>query len=233
MSSSFSMRHSPGREALAIMARFPEAGAVKKRLARDLGHAKTLEVYRAFLEDLHGKFGGRERPLFWFYTPAGSPFGNWLGGRAAAFRAQSGDTLQERLRGAVGELFRDGFDRIAVMGADCPHLTIAEVDAAFEGLRQSDVVLLPSEDGGYNLIGLRSPSDLFSGVALGTQSALRETLERARSLGLPCCFLPPSFDVDTIGDLQRLRDFLAATDDPLPRTREALDGIWGGGERVG
>ena len=218
--------HSPGREALAIMARFPEEGAVKKRLARDLGDARTLTVYRAFLEDLNVKFGAGRRPLFWFYTPAGSPFGRWLGGNAA-FREQSGETLQERLRGAVDELFREGFDRIAVMGADCPHLSMTEVDAAFEGLREADVVLLPSGDGGYNLVALRAPCDLFSGVALGTDTALRDTVDRARSLGLTCRLLPPSFDVDTIEDLQRLRDFLAATEDPLPRTREALAGIRG------
>lgn len=222
----------PDREVLVIMARYPEAGAVKKRLARDLGDARTLEVYKAFLEDLNGKFGGRERPLVWYYTPAGSPFGDWLGGKAA-FRPQSGDTLQESLRGAVGDLFRDGFDRIVVTGADCPHLTIDEVEAAFEGLRGSDVVLQPSDDGGYNLVGLRSPSDLFSGVALGTGAALRETVDRARSLGLTCRFLTPSFDVDTIEDLHRLGHFLAASDDPLPRTREALAGIRAGGQQAG
>lgn len=203
------------------MARYPEAGAVKRRLVRDLGDARTLEVYKAFLEDLNGKFGGRERPLVWYYTPAKSPFGTWLGGKAA-FRPQSGDTLQERLRGVVGDLFRDGFDRIVVTGADCPHLSIDEVDAAFEGLRGSDVVLQPSDDGGYNLIGLRLPCDLFTGVALGTEAAFCETVERVRSMGLSCHCLPPSFDIDTIGDLLRLRDFLSATDDPLPRTRKIL-----------
>ncbi len=221
MSKPVLMQTSSGREVLAIMARFPEAGAVKKRLARDLGDARTLDVYKAFLEDLNDKFGRGKRPLVWYYTPAGSPFEDWMGGSAAC-REQSGDTLPERLRGVVGELFRDGFDRVVVTGADCPHMSIGEVDAAFEGLRESDVVLLPSEDGGYNLVGLRSPSDLFSGVALGTEAALRETVDRARTLGLTCRFLPPSFDVDTIEDLQRLRDFLAETDDPLPRIREAL-----------
>lgn len=222
----------PDREVLVIMARYPEAGAVKKRLARDLGTDRTLLVYRAFLEDLCSKFGTQTRPLLWFYTPAQSAFAEWLGSRAAC-RKQSGETLQQRLLRVFEELFGEGFKRIIVLGADCPHLTNGEVDAAFEGLRGSDVVLQPSDDGGYNLIGLRLPCDLFTGVALGTETALRETVARARSLGLTCRFLPPSFDVDTLEDLQRLRDFLAASDDPLPRTREALAAIWGRSERTG
>lgn len=209
------------QEVLVIMARYPEAGAVKKRLSNGLGKERTLLIYSAFLADLNGKFGAGKRPLLWLYTPADSPFAEWLGGGAAC-RAQSGDTLQERLRCAFDERFREGFERVVVMGADCPHLPTAEVDAAFECLRESDVVLLPSDDGGYNLIGLRSPCDLFSGVALGTDTACRETVERARSLGRSCYCLPPSFDVDTIEDLLRLRDFLSATDDPLPCTRNVL-----------
>ncbi len=214
------------------MARYPEAGAVKKRLAKDLGTDRTLLVYKAFLEDLCSKFGTQTRPLLWFFTPAQSAFEEWLGSRAAC-RKQSGETLQQRLLRVFEELFREGYKRIVVLGADCPHLPVAEVDAAFEGLRGSDVVLQPSDDGGYNLIGLRVPCDLFTGVALGTGGALRETVDRARSLGLSCHCLTPSFDIDTIEDLQRLRDFLASTDDPLPRTREALAAIRGGSEGTG
>lgn len=214
------------------MARYPEAGAVKKRLAKDLGTDRTLLVYKAFLEDLCSKFGTQTRPLLWFFTPAQSAFEEWLGSRAAC-RKQSGETLQQRLLRVFEELFGEGYKRIVVLGADCPHLPVAEVDAAFEGLRGSDVVLQPSDDGGYNLIGLRVPCDLFTGVALGTGGALRETVDRARSLGLSCHCLTPSFDIDTIEDLQRLRDFLASTDDPLPRTREALAAIRGGSEGTG
>ena len=222
----------PDREVLVIMARYPEAGAAKKRLAKDLGTDRTLLVYKAFLEDLCSKFGTQTRPLLWYFTPAQSAFAEWLGSRAAC-RKQSGETLQQRLLRVFEELFGEGYKRIVVLGADCPHLPVAEVDAAFEGLRGSDVVLQPSHDGGYNLIGLRVPCDLFTGVALGTAGALRETVDRARSLGLSCHCLTPSFDIDTIEDLQRLRDFLASTDDPLPRTREALAAIRGGSEGTG
>jgi len=214
------------QEILVIMARCPEAGAVKRRLAADLGAARTLLVYRAFLDDLEGKFGSRQRPRVWYYTPPASPFEVLFGGKADC-REQSGGSLQERLRGVFDALFGEGYRRVAAMGADCPHLSAEQVDAAFEGLGRHDVVLVPSDDGGYNLIGLRCPADLFTGVALGTDAALRETVDRARSLGLSCLCLPPSFDVDTIGDLRRLQEFLSKTDDPLPRTREALARIFG------
>ena len=65
----------PGsHEALVIMARYPEEGAVKTRLARDLGPLWTLRLYRAFIDDLAGKFGSLPRPLIWYYLPESSPF---------------------------------------------------------------------------------------------------------------------------------------------------------------
>ena len=120
------------------------------------------------------------------------------------------------------ELFGEGFDRVVVIGADVPHIPVDAVDEAFSLLDAVDVVLRPSCDGGYHLIGLAVPWDLFSRIPMSTDHVLRDTIERAASMGLSVHCQAPSFDVDTIDDLRRLSDFLETTDDPLPRTREAL-----------
>ena len=212
----------PGsQEALVIMARYPEEGAVKTRLARDLGPLWTLRLYRAFIEDLAGKFGSLPRPLIWYYLPESSPFPQ-IFSRRYPCRPQSGSSLQERMLRIFADLFGEGFHRVVVIGADVPHIPVEAVEDAFALLSEMDVVLRPSCDGGYHLIGLRAPADLFSKISMGTDRVLRETVERAASMGLSVHCLAPSFDVDTIEDVKWLIRFLAETDDPLPRTREVM-----------
>jgi len=208
-------------EALVIMARYPEEGAVKTRLARDLGPLLTLRLYRAFIDDLAGKFGSLPRPLIWFYIPESSPFPQ-LFSRRYPCRPQAGSSLQERMLRIFEDLFGEGFQRVVVIGADVPHIPVEAVEDAFALLSATDVVLRPSCDGGYHLIGLRAAGDLFSRISMGTNRVLRETVERAASMGLSAHCLAPSFDVDTIEDVKRLIRFLAETDDPLPRTREVM-----------
>ena len=209
------------KEVLVIMARYPEAGAVKTRLAQDLGPQGTLRLYRAFVEDLAGKFGPLCRPLVWYYLPASSPFSQ-LFSRRFSCRPQSGASLQERMLRIFEELFGEGFNRVVVVGADVPHIPVDAVDEAFSLLDAVDVVLRPSSDGGYHLIGLAAAWDLFSRIPMSTDHVLRDTIERAVSMGLSVQCQAPSFDVDTIDDLRQLSEFLAKTDDPMSHTREAL-----------
>src|SRR5512135_2899338 len=104
------------KEALVIMARYPEAGAVKTRLARDLGLQMTLRLYRAFIDDLAGKFGSLSRPLIWYYLPASAPFPQLFSNRYPC-RPQSGSSLQERMLRIFEDLFREDFNRVVVIGA--------------------------------------------------------------------------------------------------------------------
>jgi len=124
------------------------------------------------------------------------------------------------------ELLGEGFKRVVAIGADVPHIPVEAVDEAFALLDVTDVVLRPSRDGGYHLIGLTAAWDLFSGIPMSTDHVLRETVERAASMGLSVQCLAPSFDVDTLRDVEQLKQFLTETDDPLSCTREALREIF-------
>jgi uncharacterized protein len=221
MNSPAAMKTPVSQEILVIMARYPEEGAVKTRLARDLGAQVTHRLYRAFIEDLAEKFGSRHRPLIWYYIPESSPFPQ-LFSHHFACRPQSGSSLQERMLRIFEDLLREGYKRVVVIGADVPQIPIEAVDEAFASLDAVDVVFRPSVDGGYHLVGLKTARDLFSGIAMSTEHVFRDTIERAVSMGLSIHILAPSFDVDTIEDVKRLRQYLAETDEPLTRTREAL-----------
>ncbi len=209
------------QEALVIMARYPEEGAVKTRLARDLGPRITHRLYRAFIDDLAEKFGFLARPLIWYYVPESAPF-QQLFSHPFPCRPQSGSSLQERMLRIFEDLLREGYKKVVVIGTDVPHIPGGAVEEAFVRLNTADVVLRPSLDGGYHLIGLTAVRDLFSGIEMGTDRVHRETMERAASMGLSVHCLAPSFDIDTIEDVKRLKLFLAETNDPLPRTRDVL-----------
>ncbi len=209
------------REVLVIMARYPEEGRVKTRLAHALGSDVACRLYRAFLDDLAEKFGSLRRPLIWYYIPESSPFPQLFAHRFSC-RPQPGSFLQERMLRIFEDLFREGFERVVLIGSDVPHLPVHTIDEAFHALDDFDVVLRPSVDGGYHLVGLKSVQDLFSGIAMGNEGVLRDTIERAASMGLSVHCLSPSFDIDTGEDVNRLRQFLAVSDEPLPRTREIL-----------
>lgn len=93
-----------------------------------------------------------------------------------------------------------------VIGTDCPAFTAEHLRAAANALHDgTEVVLIPAEDGGYVLIGARSPHpELFAGMAWGTAMVLAETRARVKALGLSVVELPPLWDVDTENDLARL-----------------------------
>ena len=92
-----------------------------------------------------------------------------------------------------------------VTGSDCPALTATHLREAARALRAADVVLIPAEDGGYVLIGTRTPQPgLFDAMTWGTEQVLAETRRRVAALKLRAAELAPLWDVDTESDLARM-----------------------------
>lgn len=161
------------------------------------------------------------------------------GGRADAFAdlgvppghvtLQRGDTLGDRERAVFVDLFRRGARQVVLVGSDLPLLTAAILADAFAALdaQASRVVLGPASDGGYYLLGLAAPTvpDLFTGVRWSTKYALMDTLRRCEFEERRVEFLPLLDDIDTPGDLERLRQTLAAMPGVAPHTASALNGL--------
>ena len=121
--------------------------------------------------------------------------------------------------------FEEGADRTVVLGSDAPTLPATHTDLAFDLLGRSQIVLGPSTDGGYCLIGLSGPHpEVFSGIDWGSGSVFASTLGKAAGLALD--LVPPWYDVDVAGDLVRLRSELTRLPDrALPHTRRTLQNI--------
>jgi glycosyltransferase A (GT-A) superfamily protein (DUF2064 family) len=109
--------------------------------------------------------------------------------------------------------------RIIAFNSDSPHLPRSVLEGAFETLAAHDVVVGPTHDGGYYLVGAKaSHPTLFAGDGMGTSSALERLLARARALELSVGFADRFYDVDVAEDLSRLAEELRLAPARAPRT---------------
>ena len=217
------------RRVVAIMAKAPSAGEVKTRLCPPLSVAEAAELYRAFLLDKIEQARTLEAASHAIaYTPDQGR--GAFEGLAPDFILipQRGDDLGRRLAASFAHFFAQGYAGVLLIDSDTPTLPTEFLLQALDlsAKADTDLVLGPSEDGGYYLVGLRAARpELFEDVPWSTSGVLLETMRRARGLGLDVAWLPRWFDVDTGPDLKRLRASLAATAGPAARhTRRFLDG---------
>jgi len=201
--------------AVAVMAKVPGAAPVKSRLHAALTEARATELYRCFLLDRLDALVAVPgiAPVVAFTPPEARARMATLAPPGVRLLAQEGDDLTERLTRLFDRLLGEGHPAALAMDSDSPTLPMAYVATAARALAdgEADVVIGPSDDGGYYLIGLREPrAVLFEDVPWSTAEVLAVTLARARGLGLRVRLLPAWFDVDTEADLHRLRDELAA-----------------------
>jgi rSAM/selenodomain-associated transferase 1 len=206
--------------ALALMAKVPFAGPVKTRLTPPLSPEEAAMLSTCFLRDMTtnvlGMNGDRTEGVV-LYTPSNAEaFLHDLLPHGFKLMVQRGETLGERLINAAAELLGNGFASVCLINSDSPTLPSEILKAAASLLAQDGdrVVLGPSEDGGYYLIGLkRSHHQLFERIAWSTENVLAQTIERAAEINLPVELLPTWYDVDNAATLHLLCDELSLLSD--------------------
>jgi rSAM/selenodomain-associated transferase 1 len=202
------------------MAKYPEPGRVKTRLAAALGPERACALYRAFILDLADRLAALPYEVVWAYDPAPAPFAALL--PDARCVAQVEGDLGARMGHAVATAFAESAAPVVVLGADVPHVPAACVAEA-AAVSSGRIVIGPAEDGGYYLVALAAPApELFADVPWGGSRVLETTLARAERLGLETQLLSPTFDVDEAADVARLRVLLGAGAVELPRTAALL-----------
>ena len=211
------------------MAKAPVAGTVKTRLVPPLTHHQAAEFYRALLldqlENLRN-IHGAERYLA--FAPAHAEvIMEHLGGAGYRYLAQRGGDLGERMSNVFGDLWYRGHRCIVLIGSDLPALPLEFLREAFRQLdcAERKVVLGPSRDGGYYLIGMnQATAELFASMTWSHDQVLAETTARLKALGVSYSLLPSWFDLDTVEDLHRLYEgFNPAMRQSMPRTRACLE----------
>ncbi len=212
---------------LGIFAKYWEPGQVKTRLAAKLGGAAASEVYRHFVTTLVKRFRRCADSRVLCFTPAerAVAFAELAGADWVA-KPQAGGDLGARMTSFFDSCFRDGAERVVLIGSDSPTLPIEYVDSAFRLLRETDVVLGPTDDGGYYLVGAsRDVAGIFADIDWSTAIVWEQTVARLGELRLSYETLPQWYDVDELPDLERLRDELLQTPGDDPALSELLAAI--------
>lgn len=205
---------SPGRATpsdchLIVFAKAPVPGEVKTRLVVSMGALAATTLYEGMvLHSLSTAVNSRVGLVELWCTPSKEhPF---FGRCAKEFQL----TIHLQTKGDIGRRMAHAFQETLkgtpfalLLGTDCPSLTQEDLNEAAAALRQgSDAVLVPTEDGGYCLLGLRRYAPiLFNNISWGTELVLEQTRARLRELGWRWLELPERWDVDRPEDVERLK----------------------------
>ena len=217
--------------ALAVMTKAPQAGRVKTRLTPPLSPEEAAALNTCFLRDTAAAIAqtadGKRAQGIAVYTPVGAEAA-YAGILPDNFQLvpQRGEAFGERLAAATGDLIRLGFDSLCLIDSDSPTVPKIAFAQALDFLARAEdsVVLGPSDDGGYYLVGLKKlHRRLFDGIDWSTERVLEQTIEAAREIELPVHLLPPWYDVDDRATLSKLCDELFGPNgSEAPSTRAFL-----------
>jgi uncharacterized protein len=214
------VRSSGSDGVLVIMAKAPRLGEVKTRLAPSLSPEAVTAFYRCLLDDTLALARSLDDVEVAIMCPDSDVNElAQLAGHQASVVAQTGEGLAAGLTSVFAHFAEGHQRRVIAFNSDSPHLPRSVLEDAFETLAAHDVVIGPTHDGGYYLVGAKTfyPT-LFVGDGLGTNSALERLLSRVRALELSVGFAAPFYDIDVADDLTRLAAELRVAPARAPRT---------------
>lgn len=218
------VRSSGNDRVLVIMAKAPRPGAVKTRLTPSLSPEAVTAFYCCLLEDTLALARSLEDVEVAIMCPD-SDVNELarLAGKEVSVVAQKDEGLAAGLTSVFAH-FAEGHQRRTIaFNSDSPHLPRSVLEDAFETLTADDLVVGPTYDGGYYLVGAKAfhPA-LFARDGMGTSSALERLLSRARALELSVGLADPFYDIDVAEDLTRLAAELRLAPARAPRTARWL-----------
>jgi rSAM/selenodomain-associated transferase 1 len=188
--------------ALVIFVRHPELGKVKTRLANVIGDEKALLVYKQLLDHTHQVTLSLACRKFVYYAEDVIEHDLWSS-PGFTKRKQSGIDLGERMSNAFKKLFDQGFEKVLIIGSDCYQLQTEILQEAIHFLAIKEVVIGPTFDGGYYLLGTnRFIPELFIGKSWSTDQVTSQTLKDVHRLNLAHQLLKKLHDVDEAADLE-------------------------------
>lgn len=193
---------------LVIMAKAPRPGSVKTRLAKTLPLPAVTELYLCLLNDTIALAHLLDRVDVALMCPAYDVEDlSRAVAQAVRIVPQTGQGLTAGLTSVFAHFTYPGHQRVIAFNSDSPHLPASALESAFDLLETRDLVVGPTHDGGYYLVGAKAPHPgLFSNDGLGTANALQALFTRARALKLSIDLTDPFYDIDEASDLSQLGD---------------------------
>jgi hypothetical protein len=212
------------KRTLVIMAKAPRLGSVKTRLAESFSLQAVTELYRCLLNDTIALAQALDQVEIAIMCPA-SDVEDLARAVPQSVRVvpQMGSGLAAALDSVFTQFAATGWPAVIAFNSDSPHLPASALQSAFDVLEAFDLVVGPTHDGGYYLVGARaSYPDLFSHDGMGTANALEALLQRAAKSQLKVRVLDPFYDIDVAADLTQLADELQRVPGKAPRTAKWL-----------
>ena len=212
---------------LVIMAKAPRPGAVKTRLAKSLPVQAVAELYKCLLNDTIALAQTLDHVEIAIMCPATDVEDLSLAvAKSVRVVPQNGSGLAAALDSVFTQFSQfaaTGRPEVIAFNSDSPHLPASVLKSAFDALEACNLVVGPTHDGGYYLVGARaSHPNLFSHDGMGTASALDALLECASELQLKVRVLDPFYDIDVAADLRQLAEELQRIPEKAPRTAKWL-----------
>src|SRR6266436_5018774 len=214
------VRLSHPNRTLVIMAKAPKPGKVKTRLTERLPSAAVTALYRCLLEDTVALATSLASVEVAVMCPESDQeeLAQLIGNEAKVV-AQKGEGLAAGLNSVFRHFTAGGQRQVIAFNSDSPHLAPSVLDNAFEILATHDVVVGPTHDGGYYLVGAKAVHPaLFESDRMGTRSELDRLLTRTKVLELSTGFTEPFYDIDVANDLILLAQELRLAPAKAPRT---------------
>lgn len=194
----------PSKNAIIIFTRNPELGKCKTRLAKTIGDASALEVYKHLLKHTASVAENANADKYLFYSETIQENDYW---DATVFKKklQEGTDLGAKMQNAFSNVFSLGYQKIMIIGSDLLDLKSKHIDLAFDALNKNNFVIGPAKDGGYYLLGMTSLNqNLFKNKAWGTETVLKDTLN---DLQKSTVFLLEELnDIDTFEDMEHYQE---------------------------
>ena len=190
-----------------IMMKYPEEGKVKLRLAQSIGEESATGLYRAFIQDTLASVCALDIPFHIAVYPPESQgeFTQWLGPSYQFFH-QQGTDLGQRLQNGFVTMFKKEYEQVVALASDSPDIPTEILETAVISLQTHKVVIGPSTDGGYYLIGFSRElfiPQAFEEITWSTDSVFKETLSRIESVTHEVHVLPEWADIDTKSDIRK------------------------------
>lgn len=213
------------KNALIIFTRVPVAGQTKTRLMPYLTGEECKRLHECFLKDLFWKVKELYVDIFVFFTPEDKEgmLRSIIGEEIIIF-PQYGENLGERMKNAIATVLRKGYEKAVLIGTDIPQIEVEIFAQAFDSLNDSDIVIHPTFDGGYYLIGMKKNYDsIWKIERYGTNTVIQDTLSHMQREHLKVAVGKRYYDIDDRVDLKNLyEDIRKGTIVNCPVTSEYL-----------
>lgn len=194
------------KNAIIIFAKYPKHGNVKTRLAKTLGESFATKFYISCVKHTFKECLKLQKQFvpFLFYpdTDESAKVKKWAGGKFI-YKIQHGSDLGQRMTNAFAEVFKNDFEKVLIIGTDIPEISSTIINNAIDELDNNDIVIGPSSDGGYYLMGMKKlEANLFNNIHWSSSEVLNQTLQKIEQEKLKFRVLEELMDIDTEDDLR-------------------------------